>query len=71
MIEPDLAPVVQSKLFNLRTAPGNPRLNLTKFKKSLIQVSFNTAQYHDPTGLSGYFLPNGPWLAVQGGIAVP
>ena len=68
MIEPDLTQVVQSRLFNLRTAPGNPRLNFTKFKKSLIQVSVNTAQYHDPTGLSGYFLPSGPWSAVNGGI---
>ena len=71
MIEPDPASAAPSKLFNLRSALGNPRLNFPKFKKSLIQVSFNTAQYHDTTGLSGYFLPDGPWLAVQGGIATP
>ena len=71
MIEPDPAPVAPTKLFNLRSALGNPRLNFLKFKKSLIQVSFNTAQHHDPTGLSGYFLPDGPWNAVQGGIPTP
>ena len=34
-------------------------------------MSVNTAQYHDATGISGYFLPDGPWLAVQGAVATP
>ena len=34
-------------------------------------MSVNTAQYHDPTGLSGYFLPDGPWLAFHGGVPTP
>ena len=70
MIEPDLASS-KSILFNLRTAPGNPRLNFPKYRKSLIQVSVNTAQYHDQFGLDGYVLPAGPWQTLHGGIAAP
>ena len=69
MIEPDSASVAKSIFFSLRTAPGNPRLNFTKYRKSLIQVSVNTSQYHDPFGLAGYVLPAVPWLTLNAGIA--
>ena len=71
MIEPDPAPVAKSILFNLRTAPCNPRLNFPKYRKSLIQVSVNTAQYRDPLGLAGYVLPTGLWLTLNAGAATP
>ena len=71
MTEPDTVPTAESTLFNLRTAPGNPRLNFPKYRKSLIQVSVNKGQYHHQLGLSGDVLPNGPWTAVNGGVVTP
>ena len=53
------------ELFNLKTLLGNPGLNFSKFKESLIQYTTSTAQYHHEQGLFGYFLPDFTWLALN------
>ena len=71
MIEPDSEPAPVLVLFSLRSSLGNPRLDSTKFKKSLIQYTVNTAQYFHQFGVSGLVLPDGPWTALNLGVPTP